>query len=283
MRFSSCATPTCWSNLISCCPRASVSSSDNVIVRFLGALIFWVDRSFASFGIWELARITSIANLIQWGTSCQGATTNRGRCDGLGEEHQNYGSHPLKSALFVQPQIPDEQDSEKHDHRNQSEQPLVRRDPPFVQNRPGNEEHRLHVENHKQHRHDVKPHRIPSARIALRRDSALIGLQLRAQRRGCRPNELCQDQCYRGKRDHQRRVNQHRNVRALHHSLTRSILPPFSILVLAYFSNSNSPARLVAFTTALMSVTRSLPSSNSIIPSMVHPAGVVTASFSSAG
>src|SRR5439155_1185118 len=41
----------------------------------------------------------------------------------------------------------------------------------------------------------------------------------------------------------------------------------------AYFSNSSSPARLVAFTTALMSVTRSLPSSNSIIPSMVHPAG----------
>src|SRR6266576_418486 len=44
-----------------------------------------------------------------------------------------------------------------------------------------------------------------------------------------------------------------------------------------YFSKSNSPARLVAFTTALMSVTRSLPSSNSMIPSMVHPAGVVTA------
>jgi len=54
-------------------------------------------------------------------------------------------------------------------------------------------------------------------------------------------------------------------------------------LLRAYFSNSNSPARLVAFTTALMRVTRSLPSSNSMMPSMVHPAGVVTASFKSAG
>ena len=50
-----------------------------------------------------------------------------------------------------------------------------------------------------------------------------------------------------------------------------------------YFSNSNSPARCVAFTTALISVTRSLPSSSSRMPSMVQPAGVVTASLSSAG
>src|SRR5580704_11255907 len=50
-----------------------------------------------------------------------------------------------------------------------------------------------------------------------------------------------------------------------------------------YFSNSSSPARWVAFTTALISVTRNFPSSSSRMPSMVHPAGVVTASFSSAG
>jgi hypothetical protein len=51
----------------------------------------------------------------------------------------------------------------------------------------------------------------------------------------------------------------------------------------AYCSNSSSPARLVALTTALMSVTRSFPSSSSRMPSMVQPAGVVTASLSSAG
>src|SRR5262249_8034347 len=50
-----------------------------------------------------------------------------------------------------------------------------------------------------------------------------------------------------------------------------------------HFSNNNSPALLVAFTTALISVTRSFPSSSSRIPSIVHPAGVVTESFSSAG
>src|SRR5467141_1522547 len=146
---------------------------------------------------------------------------------GLGQE-ESYGSRPLKSTLFVQPQIPDEQDPEECHHRNQSEQPLVRRDPTLVQNRPRNQEHRLHVENHEQHGHNKKPHRIPPTRIALRRDPALIGLELRAERGGCRPNELCQDQCDGGKRDYQHGVNQHRNVRALHHSLTRSIVPPMS-------------------------------------------------------
>ncbi len=46
---------------------------------------------------------------------------------------------------------------------------------------------------------------------------------------------------------------------------------------------ASSLARWAAFTTALMSVTRSLPSSNSMMPSMVQPAGVVTASLSRAG
>ena len=41
--------------------------------------------------------------------------------------------------------------------------------------------------------------------------------------------------------------------------------------------------RSVAFTTALISVTRSFPSSSSRMPSMVQPAGVVTASLSNAG
>jgi len=50
-----------------------------------------------------------------------------------------------------------------------------------------------------------------------------------------------------------------------------------------YFSKSNSPARCVAFTTALISVTRSFPSSSSMMPSMVQPAGVVTESLSRAG
>ena len=51
----------------------------------------------------------------------------------------------------------------------------------------------------------------------------------------------------------------------------------------AYLSKRSSPARCVAFTTALISVTRNLPSSSSMIPSIVHPAGVVTESFNNAG
>jgi len=46
---------------------------------------------------------------------------------------------------------------------------------------------------------------------------------------------------------------------------------------------ASSLARCAAFTTALIKVTRSFPSSNSMIASIVQPAGVVTASLSSAG
>ena len=60
---------------------------------------------------------------------------------------------------------------------------------------------------------------------------------------------------------------------------------PLSLQRLAssHFSKSSSPARSVALTTALISVTRSFPSSSSRMPSIVQPAGVVTASFNSAG
>lgn len=50
-----------------------------------------------------------------------------------------------------------------------------------------------------------------------------------------------------------------------------------------YSANMSSLARWAALTTALIRVTRNLPSSSSRMPSIVHPAGVVTSSFSSAG
>lgn len=49
------------------------------------------------------------------------------------------------------------------------------------------------------------------------------------------------------------------------------------------YPSANSFALCAAFTTALINVTRSLPSSNSMIASIVQPAGVVTASFNKAG
>ena len=58
----------------------------------------------------------------------------------------------------------------------------------------------------------------------------------------------------------------------------------FSGLILRCFHPcASSFALCAALTTALMSVTRNLPSSSSRMPSMVHPAGVVTASFKRAG
>src|SRR5579863_2210886 len=56
-----------------------------------------------------------------------------------------------------------------------------------------------------------------------------------------------------------------------------------NFLELTLYPYASSFARWAAFTTALIRVTRNLPSSSSIIASMVHPAGVVTASLRRAG
>ena len=57
----------------------------------------------------------------------------------------------------------------------------------------------------------------------------------------------------------------------------------YSLLPVSSHPAANCFARSVARITALISVTRNPPSSNSRMPSIVHPAGVVTASLSSAG
>src|SRR5215472_181370 len=125
--------------------------------------------------------------------------------------------------------------------------------------------------------------------MALRCNPAFVRLQLRSVGGGRRPDELGKNERHRGKRHDERRIDQDWKICSGHVLLTRSILSLISVLGrflllgVSYFSKSSSPARLVAFTTALMSVTRSFPSSSSRIPSMVQPAGVVTASFSSAG
>ena len=76
--------------------------------------------------------------------------------------------------------------------------------------------------------------------------------------------------------------------RTLIASLCEAIAPGLCFLLpipysLSFHPAANCRARSVARITALISVTRNPPSSNSRMPSIVHPAGVVTASFSSAG
>src|SRR6266478_3816868 len=160
----------------------------------------------------------------------------------------------------------------------------MRRDPPPVQNRPGDQEHGLHVKNHEHHGNDIKAHRVSPSRVSFRLDPAFVGLQFCADARGGGANQLGHKERHSGKRDHQCRINQYRKVLVRHGPLTRSILPSIRTqATIRYFSNNSSTARLVASTTALISVTPSLPSYSSRIPSIVHPAGVVTASFSKAG
>src|SRR5882762_6963717 len=160
----------------------------------------------------------------------------------------------------------------------------MRRYPPLVQNRPGDQEHGLHVKNDEHHGNDIKPHGVSASRVSFRRDPAFVRLQFCADARRRWANELRHKERHCRKRDHQSRINQYREVLVRHGPLTRSILPSIRTQATTrYFSNSSSPARLVAFTTALISVTRSFPSSSSRMPSIVQPAGVVTASFSNAG
>src|SRR5690242_5231326 len=85
-------------------------------------------------------------------------------------------SRPLQRALFVQPHVSDQQNSEEHEHRNERKKPHMCHHPAAVQNRPRNQKHRLHVKHHKQHGDNVKPHRISSAGAALRGNATFVRL-----------------------------------------------------------------------------------------------------------
>ena len=95
----------------------------------------------------EAARISTAAFLTHAGKLVNQNNLRSTEADW--EEIVEGGSSPLKSALFVEPQIADQKDAKEHEHRKEGEEPQVHGDPAFIEDGPGDEEHRFHVEDHK--------------------------------------------------------------------------------------------------------------------------------------
>src|SRR5688572_25881448 len=83
------------------------------------------------------------------------------------------GSRPVEGALLNNPNVSDDQNTEKHEHLDQTEQREL-----FVNDCPGKQEHSFHIENDKQNRDDVVTDRIAFAGIRLRIHTALVRRQL---------------------------------------------------------------------------------------------------------
>ena len=88
-------------------------------------------------------------------------------------------SGPVEGALFVEPGVANEKDSEEDKHRNKGEGTHVSEDPRAKKDGPGKEKNRLDVENNEKHGDDVKACRVTAASVAFRRYAALVRLELR--------------------------------------------------------------------------------------------------------
>lgn len=80
---------------------------------------------------------------------------------------------PLQRTLLPNPDITNDQDSQKNQHLEQPEQSER-----LELHRPGEQKDRLHIEYHEQNGNDVEPHRVSTSRIVDRINTALIGHQL---------------------------------------------------------------------------------------------------------
>ena len=86
---------------------------------------------------------------------------------------ERWSLHPFQCALFPDPDVPHDQDTEKNPHFQQPEQAQQ-----LELHGPREQEDRLDVEHYEQDGDNVKPHRVAAARIVKRRNAALVRHQL---------------------------------------------------------------------------------------------------------
>src|SRR6516162_3269990 len=84
-------------------------------------------------------------------------------------------SGPVESALFVDPDVADQQDAQENEHGDESESASVGGNPSAIENGPGKKKHGLHVEDNEEHRYDVKAGGIAAASVGFRGNAAFVG------------------------------------------------------------------------------------------------------------
>ena len=86
-------------------------------------------------------------------------------------------SGQVERALFVKPDVSDEENAEKNEHGEQREGSQMRGKPRAEQDGPGKKKDGFHVEDHEQHADDVEAGGITAASTGFREDAAFIRLK----------------------------------------------------------------------------------------------------------
>ena len=121
-------------------------------------------------------------------------------------------SRPVEGALFVDPDITDEENAKKHKHGDKGECSHVRGEPGTVENGPGKKENGLNVENDKEHGDHVKARGIAAAGVAIGGNAASIRKKLSGTAAGFRTDQLEDEKSHNGKGKNEYSKNQNRNV-----------------------------------------------------------------------
>ena len=113
---------------------------------------------------------------------------------------------PIQGALLYDPNITNDQDSEKDQHFNQAEQTEL-----AVNDGPGKEKNRLHIEDYEKDRHHVVTGRVALPSIGIRIDAALVRGELALAARAW-PDEPRHEQCHDRKQKSQSHEQKNRKI-----------------------------------------------------------------------
>ena len=125
-------------------------------------------------------------------------------------------SGQVECALFVEPDVSDEEDTEKNEHGGQGERGKMLREPGAKQDGPGKKKDGFHIEDHEEHANDVEAGGVTAASGGFREDAAFVGLKFSGAAAGAGANVFEDDQGDDGEREYQQREQKKRDVGGWH-------------------------------------------------------------------
>ncbi len=122
-------------------------------------------------------------------------------CAEISAGQKNSGE--VERALFVQPDVADQEDAEKNEHGKQSKGGQMRHKPGAKQDGPGKKKDGFHIEDHEEHGNDVEAGGISAAGAGFRENAAFVRLKFGGATAGARANVFEDNE-----RDYRKRENQ---------------------------------------------------------------------------
>ena len=110
---------------------------------------------------------------------------------------------PVEGALFINPDIANEEYAEKDKHGDERKGPPVRHNPRAIKKRPRKQEHGFHVEDHEKHGDDIKARGVAAPGVAFRGNTAFVGLKFERATAGFGANQFKYKKSEIGKRENE--------------------------------------------------------------------------------